>query len=75
MISIAELRDRVAARFPETKQVGETTIRFIRTSNEQPFAIYYLDINQEWPSDELMLTEYLDRVVGTDYFDGKKSLQ
>jgi exonuclease SbcC len=75
MISITQLRDRVAAKFPQTKQLGETTLRFIRTSNEQPFAICYLDLNQELPSDELTLAAYLDRVVGADYFEGKKSLQ
>ena len=76
MINIAQLHERVAAKFPQTKQVGETTLRFIRTSNEQqPFAIYYLDLNQELPSDEPALTKYLDRVVGADYFEGKKSLQ
>jgi recombinational DNA repair ATPase RecF len=74
-LSISQLRDRVAARFPDVEQVDESIIRFTRKAGEVPFAVYYLDIAQDLPRTQETLTKYQDRVVGSHYFDGKKSLQ
>src|SRR5713101_154755 len=74
-LTVSQLRDRVASRFPDVEQVGDSVIRFTRKAGELPFAVYYLDVAEELPSTEESLTKYQDRVIGSRYFEGKKSLQ
>jgi exonuclease SbcC len=75
-LNIAQLRERVAdARFSDVEQVGDSIIRFTRKAENLPFAVYYLDIAKDLPGTQETLTKYQDRVIGTRYFDGGKSLQ
>lgn len=74
-LSISKLRERVAARFPDVEQVDDSIIRFTRKAGEAPFAVYYFDVAEDLPRTQEMLTKYQDRVVGSNYFEGAKSLQ
>lgn len=76
-INIAQLRERVAAEagFSAVEQVEDSIIRFTRKTGDLPFAVYYLDVAQVLPGTQETLTKYQDRVIGSRYFEGSKSLQ
>lgn len=75
-LNISQLRERVAAeQFSDVEQVDNSIIRFIRKAGELPFAVYYVDVADDLPETQEMLTKYQDRVIGSHYFEGKKSLQ
>jgi len=74
-LNISQLRERVVARFSDVEQVDDSIIRFTRKAGELPFAVYYLDVAQDLPGTQEALTKYQDRVIGSRYFDGRKSLQ
>lgn len=76
-LNISQLRERLAseAGFNAVEQVGDSIIRSIRKSGELPFAVYYFDITQDLPGTQEKLTKYQDRVIGSHYFEGRKSLQ
>jgi DNA repair protein SbcC/Rad50 len=74
-ISIGQLRERVAKRFPDVEQVGDSIIRSVRRAGKKPFAVYYFDIAQNLPETQETLTSYQDQVIGARYFEGEKSLQ
>ncbi len=74
-LNIAQLRERVATRFPDVKQVDDSIIRFTKKEGELPFAVCYVDIGQNLPGTPETLTKYQDRVIGSHYFEGRKSLQ
>src|SRR5713101_6621041 len=74
-LSIAQLQERVAARFTDVEKVDNSIIRFTRKAGQMPFAVYYLDITQNLPGTPELLTKYQDRVIGNHYFEGRKSLQ
>ena len=76
MISnITQLRERVAIMFPDVEQVGNSILRFTKGFEGSPYAVYYLDIAQDLPNSQETLTKYQDRVIGSHYFEGRKSLQ
>ena len=75
IISVSQLRDRVAVLFPDVEQVDDSVIRFTKKVGDQPYAVYYLDITQDLPNSQETLTKYQDRVIGRHYFEGRKSLQ
>jgi exonuclease SbcC len=75
MLSFDQLQQRVSARFSDSQKVEDNVIRFVRKSNNHPFAVCYLALSQDLPSDEEELSKYQDRVVGGLYFEGAKSLQ
>lgn len=75
MLSFTELQQKVAARFSDAKAVEDGVIRFVRKLNDRPFAVCYLALNADLPTDEEELSQYQDRVVGGLYFDGGTSLQ
>lgn len=75
IISVSQLRDRVAVLFPDVEQVDDSVIRFTKKVGDQPYAVYYLDIAQDLPNSQETLTKYQDRVIGRHYFEGRKSLQ
>jgi hypothetical protein len=75
IISVSQLRDRVAVLFPDVEQVDDSVIRFTKKVGDQPYAVYYLDIAQNLPNSQETLTKYQDRVIGSHYFEGRKSLQ
>lgn len=74
-ISISQLRERVAAQFKDVEQVDETIIRYTRKMGDLPFAVCYLDVAEDLPGTSEKLTQYQDRVIGSHYFEGEKSLQ
>ena len=74
-LSVADLRNRIANRFPDVEQVDDSVLRFTRKAGDQPFAIYYVDVAPTLPSTTEALNNYQDRVIGKHYFDGRKSLQ
>ena len=74
-LNISQLRERVAARFPDVEQVDDSIVRFTKKAGELPFAVYYLDVAQDLPRTQETLTKYQDRVIGRHYFEGRKSLQ
>lgn len=75
MLNAAQLRERIAADFPDAVQVGESVVRFVRKADSQPYAVCYLDVSDRLPSDQDALTRYQDGVIGKRYFDDKKNLQ
>lgn len=74
-LNIAQLRERVAALFSDVEQVEASIIRSTKKSGELPFAVYYFDVTEDLPGTQEALTRYQDRVIGSHYFEGKKSLQ
>ncbi len=74
-ISVSQLRDRVAILFPDVKKVDDSVLRFTKKVGDKPYAVYYLDIAQELPNSQETLTKYQDRIIGSHYFEGRKSLQ
>jgi len=75
MLNVDQLRERVAAEYPDAVQVGESVVRFVRTARNRPFAVCYLDLTECLPDTRESLTRYQDDVIGAHYFDGAKSLQ
>src|SRR5262245_7179141 len=75
MISIADLKERVAARYPKADVLGDFRLRFVREVNGKPYAVCYFDLKEDLPNDEKTLAAYLDEVVGPEYFEGTKGLQ
>lgn len=74
-LNISQLRESLAARFPDVEQIESSVIRFTKRIGEIPYAVYYLDIAEELPQSQEMLMKYQDRVIGSHYFEGRKSLQ
>lgn len=74
-LNIAQLREHVAIIFPDVEQVGDSILRFTKGLEGSPYAVYYLDIAQDLPNSKETLTKYQDRVIGSHYFEGRKSLQ
>jgi exonuclease SbcC len=74
-LDITQLRERIASQFPNAEQIDDSIIRFTRNAGDHPFAVCYFDIAQHIPESQKTLVEYLDRVIGSHYFDGDKSLQ
>jgi DNA repair protein SbcC/Rad50 len=69
------LQKRMATQFPDVRQVDESIIRFTRKAGEQPFAVCYVDLTDKLPETLEKLLKYQDRIIGTHYFEGNKSLQ
>lgn len=74
-ISMGQLQERIAGMFPDAEQVSDLVIRFTKRMEGRPYAVYYFDIAQELPNTHEALTRYQDQVIGSHYFEGKKSLQ
>jgi energy-coupling factor transporter ATP-binding protein EcfA2 len=76
-LNVSQVRARVAAEvgFSAVEQVSDSIICSTRRAGELPFAVYYFDIAQELPETQETLTKYQDRVIGSRYFEGSKSLQ
>lgn len=76
-LNISQLRERLTAEagFAAVEQVGDSIIRSTRRLGALPFAVYYFDVAQDLPETQAKLTKYQDRVIGTRYFEGRKSLQ
>lgn len=76
-LNVSQLRERLAAEdgFTSVEQVNDSIIRSTRKSGKSPFAVYYFDIAQDLPGTQETLTKYQDRVIGSHYFEGSKSLQ
>jgi DNA repair exonuclease SbcCD ATPase subunit len=74
-LDITQLQKRIALKFPDVEQVDDSILRFTKGLEGTPYAVYYLDIAQDFPSSQKMLAKYQDRVIGSHYFEGRKSLQ
>lgn len=74
-INIARLRAKVADLFPDVEQVADSVIRFTKRVGDQPYSVYYFDIAQNLPNSQETLAKYQDQIIGSHYFEGKKSLQ
>ena len=74
-VTASQLHSRVVARFPDAEQINDTVIRFTKKMEGNPYAVYYLDVAQNLPSSQEILTKYQDRIIGSHYFEGSKSLQ
>lgn len=75
MLTVSELRDRIAGDYPDVSQVSDTAVRFARVADAKTYAIYYIDITQKLPDTMDALTRYQDRTIGQHYFEGPRSLQ
>lgn len=73
--SLLQLRDHVADKFPDVELVNDSTLRFMKKLDGNPYAVYYFDITQNLPESKEALAKYQDQVIGTKYFNGRKSLQ
>ncbi|WP_020677318.1 hypothetical protein [Geopsychrobacter electrodiphilus] len=74
-LSLTQLRDHVATKFPEVEIVNNSTLRFMKELKESPYAVYYFDLTQDIPRSKEALAKYMDQVIGSHYFKDKKSLQ
>ncbi|RLA41105.1 MAG: hypothetical protein DRR42_25040, partial [Gammaproteobacteria bacterium] len=74
-VTASQLHSRVIAHFPDAEQINDTVIRFTKKMEGNPYAVYYLDVAQNLPSSQEILTKYQDRIIGSYYFKGRKSLQ
>jgi exonuclease SbcC len=74
-VNIMHLCERIASRYPDVEPIDEWVIRFTRKADKQPFAVYYFDTAPDLPETQEELTKYQDRVIGSHYFENRKSLQ
>ena len=74
-LSIDQLQNHLARRFPDVERVHDSVIRFTRRVKGKPFAVYYVGVDDHLPATREELSAYQDRIIGTHYFDGQKSLQ
>ena len=74
-LTLDQLRAKVEPLYPEVQQIGDTVLRYIRKTEQLPFAVYYLDVGDDLPQTPDNLNDYLNRVVGKRYFEGSSSLQ
>jgi ABC-type lipoprotein export system ATPase subunit len=74
-LSMSQIKERVASKFPDVEQISDSVLRFTKNLNESPYAVYYFDIAQDLPESQEELTKYQDTVIGSHYFEGRKSLQ
>jgi len=74
-LSLTTIYKRVAAQVLDVQRINSSVLRFTRKAGETPFAVCYLDVSQDLPKTESALAQYQDRVIGKDYFKGRKSLQ
>ena len=65
-LDIARLRKRVATKFPNVEQVEDSILRFTKGLEGTPYAVYYLDIAQDFPSSQEMLTRVRANFVSSD---------
>ena len=47
-MNMAELRERVTQRYPQVEQIDDSVLCFSRKQDNQPFAVYYFDIDSEY---------------------------
>jgi len=74
-LSLAQLRDHIATKFPKVEIINNSTLRFMKEQKGSPYAVYYFDITQDLPRSKEALAKYMDQVIGSHYFKDKKSLQ
>lgn len=74
-LNISQLQERLVVQFPDVELLTGSVIRFTKKLAGQPYAVYYLDFAEDLPTSKGMLTKYQDRVIGSHYFEGRKSLQ
>jgi exonuclease SbcC len=76
-INIAQFKDRISAEsgFTSAEIISDSIIRALRTAGDSPYAVFYFDLAQDLPDSQENLTKYQDRVLGKQYFEGRKSLQ
>lgn len=74
-VTVAQLRALANDRFTEPSQVSETIVRFVRRSDNAPFAVYYFDVTKDLPQTEKALAEYQTNVLAERFFTEAKSLQ
>ena len=75
-LSIERITNLVAGKFPNVERLEDgSVIRFTKGFDGVDFAVYYLEVGDNLPRDPEDLTRYQDRVVGSRYFEGRKSLQ
>lgn len=72
---VAQFRDRIALHYPDVEVLDDSVLRFTRKRDDAPFAVYYVAAPLQLPSDLAALTRFQDRVIGSHYFEGRKSLQ
>ena len=66
-VTASQLHSRVVAHFPDAEQINDTVIRFTKKMEGHPYAVYYLDVEQDLPSSQEKLTKYQDRIIGGNY--------
>ncbi|MHA1236461.1 MAG: hypothetical protein ACTSQ9_02240 [Candidatus Hodarchaeales archaeon] len=74
-LNIPRLKELVSTNFSDVQQIDDSVIRITKKVGELPFAVYYFDVGEELPGTKKELIKYLDRVIGSHYFQGQKSLQ
>ena len=74
-LSVRQLRERIGHHFSDVEQIDDSIIRFTRNTGHAKFAVYYVDVADQLPATNEVLTSYQDRVIGRHYFEGEKSLQ
>ena len=74
-LSVQLLQERLSTRFPEIEQIDDTVVRFVRSAQNRPFAVCYIDVSSHLPQTTGELDEFQDRVIAKHYFEGRKSLQ
>lgn len=74
-VSLERIRSKLSPRFPGLEQIDDSVLRFERKSHDRPFAVCYVDVSAQIPNTLASLNDYQERIVGSRYFQGRKSLQ
>ena len=74
-VSLEQLCNKLAPRFPDLKQVDDSVVRFERKAAGRSFAVCYVDVSTHLPESTAAMNAYQDRIVARHYFDNNKSLQ
>ncbi len=74
-VSLERIRHKLSPRFPDLEQIDDSVLRFERKSHDKSFAVCYVDASPQIPNTAASLNDYQERIVGSRYFQGRKSLQ
>lgn len=74
-VSLERIRSKLSPHFPSLEQIDDNVLRFERKSHDQAFAVCYVDVSTQIPSDMRLLNDYQERIIASRYFQGGKSLQ
>uniref|UniRef100_UPI0018F40D13 AAA family ATPase n=1 Tax=Paraburkholderia kururiensis TaxID=984307 RepID=UPI0018F40D13 len=73
-MNLHDARESIGQRLSNVAEIAPGILRGVRLRGKDVFASYVFDLNNEIPSTVGKLNEYLDDIVGPQYFDESASL-